>query len=386
MADASCTIAAQPIKCMAAIAYEGGKEAKLTVKEITVAPPGPNEVRIKVLYSGICHTDAYTLSGIDPEGVFPAILGHEGCGIVESVGAGVKDFAVGDTVIPCYIPECKTCKFCGSGRTNLCQKIRSTQGKGQMPDGTMRFNDGKQDIAHFMGTSTFSQYTVCADISLAKIDPKANPEKVCLLACGITTGIGAARSVVKVINDACTVAVFGLGAVGLSVIQGCKKLGATKIIAIDINPAKEALARKMGATEFVNPRDHKDTPIQKVIVDMTDGGVDYSFECIGLVETMRAALECCHKGWGESCIIGVAGGGKEISTRPFQLVTGRVWRGSAFGGVKGPSGVPEYVQQYMKGEIDIDSLHTKTVPLKDINKGFHDMHEGAIRVVVDLWK
>jgi len=376
----------QPIKCKAAVAYTLGKDAKLEVKEVTVAPPGPHEVRIKVLYSGICHTDAYTLSGIDPEGVFPVILGHEGCGIVESVGVGVTKFKPGDKVIPCYIPECKTCKFCTSMKTNLCQRIRSTQGKGQMPSGEMRFNDGKQDLAHFMGTSTFSQYTVCADISVAKVDEKANPEKVCLLACGITTGIGAARSVVKVVKDQpCNVAVFGLGAVGLSVIQGCKKLGATRIIAIDINPAKEELARKMGATDFVNPKDHPDTPIQKVIVEMTDGGVDYSFECIGLVETMRAALECCHKGWGESCIIGVAGGGKEISTRPFQLVTGRVWRGSAFGGVKGPSGVPEYVQQYMKGEIDIDSLHTKTLPLSKINQGFDDMHHGAIRVVIDLW-
>lgn len=384
MADAA---KPQPIKCLAAIAYEGGKDAKLTVKEITVQPPGPNEVRIKVLYSGICHTDAYTLSGIDPEGVFPAILGHEGCGIVESVGDGVTDFKVGDKVIPCYIPECKHCKFCISNKTNLCQKIRSTQGKGQMPDATMRFNDGKTDIAHFMGTSTFSQYTVCADISLAKIDDKADAEKVCLLACGITTGIGAARSVIKIRDgEKINVAVFGLGGVGLSVIQGAKKLGADRIIAIDINPEKEAVARKMGATDFVNPKDHGDTPIQKVIVDMTDGGVDYSFECIGLVQTMRAALECCHKGWGESCIIGVAGGGKEISTRPFQLVTGRVWRGSAFGGVKGPSGVPEYVQEYMKGEIDIDSLHTKTVGLQDINQGFDDMHHGAIRVVVDLWK
>jgi len=257
-----------------------------------------------------------------------------------------------------------------------------------MPDGSMWFvdEDGTK-IAHFMGTSTFSQYTVCADISIAKIDPKADPEKVCLLACGITTGIGAARSTVKIEKgEKLNVAVFGLGAVGLSVIQGCKKLGVTRIIGVDINPKKKEIGEKMGITDFVNPRDYPDTPIQKKIVEMTDGGVDYSFECIGRVETMRAALECCHKGWGESCIIGVAGGGKEIATRPFQLVTGRVWRGSAFGGVKGPSGVPEYVQEYMRGDIDIDSLHTSTVPLSQINQGFEDMHHGAIRVVVDLWK
>lgn len=375
-----------PIECLAAVAYELGKDAKLEVKKITVQPPGPHEVRVKVLYSGICHTDAYTLSGIDPEGVFPVILGHEGCGIVESIGDGVTGFAPGDLVIPCYIPECKTCKFCLSRKTNLCQKIRSTQGKGQMPNGSMRFNDGERDIAHFMGTSTFSQYTVCADISLAKINPAALPkaDKVCLLACGITTGIGAARNTMKV-EAGSIVAVFGLGAVGLSVIQGCKALGAKEIIAIDINPAKKAYADKMGATKFVNPKDYPDKKIQSVITEMTDGGVDYSFECIGNVNTMRAALECCHKGWGESCIIGVAGGGKEIATRPFQLVTGRVWRGSAFGGVKGPTGVPGYVEEYLNGTIDIDTLYTDKMPLSKINEGFHAMHEGAIRIVIDLW-
>jgi len=317
------------------------------------------------------------------------ILGHEGCGIVESIGDGVEGFEIGDLVIPCYIPECKACKFCWSNKTNLCQKIRSTQGKGQMPDGSMRFsqtyNDGTRDLAHFMGTSTFSQYTVCADISIAKVTKKARnvADKICLLACGITTGIGAARNTMKV-EAGSNVAVFGLGAVGLSAIQGCKQLGATKIIAIDINPAKKELAMKMGATDFVNPKDFQ-KPIQNVIVEMTDGGVDYSFECIGNVNTMRAALECCHKGWGESCIIGVAGGGQEIATRPFQLVTGRVWRGSAFGGVKGPSGVPGYVQEYLDGKIDIDSLFTAKLPLSKINEGFHRMHEGAIRIVIDLW-
>lgn len=381
---AEVTVISQPIKCLAAVAV--GAKQDLQIQEITVQPPKAGELRIKVLYSGICHTDAYTLSGIDPEGLFPAILGHEGCGIVESVGAGVTKFKAGDLVIPCYIPECEQCKFCVSNKTNLCQKIRSTQGKGQMPDGTARFEaaDGSP-LWHFMGTSTFSQYTVCAEISVAKIDPTANPEKVCLLACGITTGIGAARNTMKV-EAGSTVAVFGLGAVGLSVIQGCKGLGAKQIIAVDINPAKEEIARKMGATDFLNPKENPEdkTTVQR-IMDMSDGGVDYSFECIGNVNTMRQALECTHKGWGESCIIGVAGAGKTIETRPFQLVVGRVWRGSAFGGVKGPSGVPGYVQEYMKGEIDIDSLHTKTVGLKDINKGFHDMHEGAIRVVVDLW-
>jgi len=376
--------AGKPIRCMAAIAWEPKKD--LSVEEIEVGVPQSGEVRIKILYSGICHTDAYTLSGIDPEGTWPCLLGHEGCGIVESVGANVTSVKAGDLVIPCYIPECKTCKFCLSPKTNLCQKIRSTQGKGLMPDGTPRFkalgaNEGKE-IKHFMGTSTFSQYTVCPEISVAKINQEANPEKVCLLACGITTGIGAAVNTMKV-EKGSTCAVFGLGAVGLSVIQGCVMQGAKQIIAIDINPAKFGVAKKMGATHTLNPKDVDD--VVKKVMEMTDGGVDYSFECIGNTKVMRQALECTHKGWGESCIIGVAGSGQEISTRPFQLVVGRVWRGTAFGGVKGRSGLPEMVEHYMKGRINIDDLHTSTMPLSQINKGFHDMHEGALRVVIDLW-
>lgn len=376
--------AGKPIRCMAAVAWEAKKD--LSVEEIEVGVPQEGEVRIKILYSGICHTDAYTLSGIDPEGTWPCLLGHEGCGIVESIGANVSSVQPGDLVIPCYIPECKTCKFCLSPKTNLCQRIRSTQGKGLMPDGTPRFkatgaNEGKE-IKHFMGTSTFSQYTVCPEISVAKINKEANPEKVCLLACGITTGIGAAVNTMKV-EKGSTCAIFGLGAVGLSVIQGCVMQGAKQIIAIDINPKKFDVAKKMGATHTLNPKDVDD--VVKKVMEMSDGGVDYSFECIGNVNVMRQALECTHKGWGESCIIGVAGSGQEISTRPFQLVVGRVWRGSAFGGVKGRSGVPVMVEDYMKGKINIDDLHTSTMPLSKINKGFHDMHEGALRVVIDLW-
>jgi len=370
------------IKCTAAIAWEAKKP--LSIEEVEVHPPHDNEVRIKILYTGVCHTDAYTLDGHDPEGVFPCILGHEGGGVVESVGKNVTTVKPGDHVIPAYIPECKECKFCRNPKTNLCQSIRITQGKGLIPDGTSRFTAKGKPIFHFMGCSTFSQYTVLPEISVVKVDPAAPLEKVCLLGCGITTGIGAVRNTAKV-TPGSTVAVFGLGGVGLSVIQGAVMNLASRIIAVDINPAKFELAKKLGATDFVNPKEHE-KPVQQVIADMTDGGVDYSFECVGLPHTMRAALECCHKGWGESTIIGVAASGQEIATRPFQLVTGRVWRGSAFGGVKSRSQLPAIVKQFMLGQINIDDIITHTQTLKDINVAFDLMHEGkSIRSVVSLF-
>jgi S-(hydroxymethyl)glutathione dehydrogenase/alcohol dehydrogenase len=371
------------ITCQAAVAWEA--KQPLSIETVTVDPPKAGEVRIKVLHTGICHTDAYTLGGSDPEGVFPVILGHEGGGVVESIGEGVTSVAVGDHVVPIYIPECKECKFCLSGKTNLCQKVRATQGKGIMPDGTVRFHCKGKDIFHFMGTSTFTQYTVCLEISVAKVNPVAPLEKVCLLGCGITTGIGAARNTAKVTEGA-TVAVFGMGGVGLSVIQGCVMNKAARIIAIDINPSKFELARKLGATDCINPKDdeYKGKTIQEVIVELTDGGVDYSFEAVGNVNLMRSALECCHKGWGECTLIGVAAGGKEISTRPFQLITGRVWRGSAFGGVKGRTELPGIVDDFLAGQINIDDMITFTLPLKDINLGFDYMHQGkSIRTVVN---
>jgi S-(hydroxymethyl)glutathione dehydrogenase/alcohol dehydrogenase len=370
----------QVIKCRAAVAWEAGKP--LSIEEVEVAPPKAGEVRIKILATGVCHTDDYTLSGKDPEGLFPCILGHEGGGVVESIGEGVTSVAVGDHVIPLYIPECKECKFCKSNKTNLCSVIRITQGKGLMPDGTSRFTCKGKTIYHFMGTSTFSEYTVVAEISLAKINPKAPLDKVCLLGCGITTGYGAALNTAKV-EEGSTVAVFGLGAVGLGVIQGAVAAKAKRIIAIDLNPSKWQMAQQLGATEFVNPSDYSD-PIQQVIVNkLTDGGVDYSFECIGNVNVMRAALECCHKGWGVSTIIGVAASGQEISTRPFQLVTGRVWKGSAFGGVKGRSQLPGIVDKYLEGSLKVDEFVSKTFNLDDINKGFDSMHDGsAVRSVV----
>jgi S-(hydroxymethyl)glutathione dehydrogenase / alcohol dehydrogenase len=329
--------------------------------------------------------DAYTLGGNDPEGLFPSILGHEGAGIVESVGEDVKSVAVGDHVIPLYIPECGDCKWCKRPDTNLCQAVRSTQGKGLMPDGSRRFTCKGKELAHFMGTSTFSQYTVLPEISLCKIEKDVPPEKVCLLGCGVTTGVGAALYTAKVKKDS-TVAVFGLGGVGLSVIQGAVIAEAKRIIAVDINPSKFELAKKLGATDCVNPKDF-DKPVQNVIADMTDGGVDFSFECIGNVNTMRAALECCHKGWGESTIIGVAASGQEISTRPFQLVTGRVWRGSAFGGVKSRTKLPELIQSYMDGKINVDDLITHNMTLSEINDGFDLMHHGkSIRTVIDMWQ
>ncbi|WP_318654086.1 S-(hydroxymethyl)glutathione dehydrogenase/class III alcohol dehydrogenase [Endozoicomonas euniceicola] len=372
-------MSAKTLKSRAAVAWGAGQP--LSMEMVDVMPPQYGEVRIRMIATGVCHTDAFTLSGDDPEGIFPAILGHEGGGIVESVGEGVTSVQVGDHVIPLYTPECGECKFCQSGKTNLCQKIRETQGKGLMPDGTTRFSIDGQPIYHYMGTSTFSEYTVLPEISLAKINPEAPLEEVCLLGCGVTTGMGAVTNTADV-QPGDTVAVFGLGGIGLSAIIGAQMAGAGRIIAIDINETKFDLARKLGATDCVNPKKYE-KPIHEVIVDMTDGGVDFSFECIGNVHIMRSALECCHKGWGESVIIGVAGAGQEISTRPFQLVTGRVWKGSAFGGVKGRSELPEYVERYMKGEFRLDDFITHTMSLDKINDAFDLMHEGkSIRTVI----
>ncbi len=373
----------QIIKSRAAVAWGPGQP--LFIEEVDVMPPKAGEVRIRILASGVCHTDAFTLSGDDPEGVFPAILGHEGGGIVESVGEGVTSVAVGDHVIPLYTPECGECKFCKSGKTNLCQKIRETQGKGLMPDGTTRFYKDGKPIYHYMGCSTFSEYTVLPEISLAKINKEAPLEEVCLLGCGVTTGMGAVMNTAKV-EEGATVAIFGLGGIGLSAIIGATMAKAGRIIGIDINERKFELARKLGATDCINPNDY-DKPIQDVIIEMTDGGVDYSFECIGNVHVMRSALECCHKGWGESVIIGVAGAGQEISTRPFQLVTGRVWKGSAFGGVKGRSELPGYVERYMRGEFKLDDFITHTMGLEQINDAFELMHKGeSIRSVIHFNK
>ncbi len=367
------------MKSRAAVAWEAGRP--LAIEEVDVAGPRAGEALVRIIATGVCHTDAYTLSGSDPEGAFPAILGHEGGGVVEEIGPGVTSVKPGDHVIPLYTPECRECKFCKSGKTNLCQAIRVTQGQGLMPDGTSRFSMGGKPILHFMGTSTFSEYTVLPEIALAKISPAAPLEKVCLLGCGITTGIGAVLNTAKV-QPGSTVAIFGLGGVGLSCIQGAVMAQAERIIAVDVNPAKEEMARQLGATDFVNPKDF-DRPIQEVIVDLTDGGVDYSFEAVGNVGLMRAALECCHKGWGESTIIGVAGAGQEICTRPFQLVTGRVWRGSAFGGVRGRSELPGLVDRYMSGDIKVDEMITHTMGLEEINSAFDLMHDGAsIRSVV----
>jgi len=363
------------MKSRAAVAWEAGKP--LSIEQVDVAGPKAGEVLVRIVATGVCHTDAFTLSGADPEGLFPAILGHEGGGIVEAVGEGVTTLAVGDHVIPLYTPECGTCDYCRSGKTNLCQRIRITQGQGLMPDGTSRFSQGGRTIHHYMGTSTFSEYTVLPEIALAKINKAAPLEKVCLLGCGITTGIGAVLNTAKV-EPGASVAVFGLGGIGLSVVQGAVMAKAGRIVVIDTNPSKFEMARLLGATDCINPQDYPDTPIQQVVVELTGGGVDYSFECIGNVEVMRAALECCHKGWGESVIIGVAGAGKEIRTRPFQLVTGRVWRGSAFGGVKGRSQLPGYVERYLAGEIKIDEMVSQELPLERINEAFEAMHEGRV--------
>jgi S-(hydroxymethyl)glutathione dehydrogenase/alcohol dehydrogenase len=368
------------LKSRAAVAIAAGKP--LEIVDIDVAPPKAGEVLVKIAATGVCHTDAFTLSGDDPEGLFPAVLGHEGGGVVIEVGVGVTSCKPGDHVIPLYTAECRKCKFCLSGKTNLCQAVRATQGKGVMPDGTSRFSMNGKIIFHYMGTSTFSELAVVAEVSVVVIDAKAPLEKVCLLGCGVTTGIGAVRNTAKV-KPGSTVAVFGLGGIGLAVICGAVMAKAARIIAVDVNASKFELAKKFGATDCVDPSAHAGTPIQQVIVDMTDGGVDYSFECVGKVDVMRAALECCHKGWGESTIIGVAGAGQEISTRPFQLVTGRVWRGSAFGGVKGRTELPGMVEQAMRKEIDLDAFITHEMPLERINEAFDLMHEGkSIRTVV----
>lgn len=373
----------QFIKSKAAVAWGPGQPLK--IEEVDVMLPKAGEVLVRIVATGVCHTDAFTLSGDDPEGVFPAILGHEGGGIVEQVGEGVTSVQVGDHVIPLYTPECGECKFCLSGKTNLCQKIRATQGKGLMPDGTTRFYKDGQPIFHYMGCSTFSEYTVLPEISLAKVNKTAPLTEICLLGCGVTTGMGAVMNTAKV-EEGATVAIFGLGGIGLSAIIGATMAKASRIIAIDINESKFELARKLGATDCINPK-HFDKPIQEVIVEMTDGGVDYSFECIGNVNVMRSALECCHKGWGESVIIGVAGAGQEISTRPFQLVTGRVWRGSAFGGVKGRSQLPKIVEQYLAGEFKLDDFITHTMGIEQVNEAFDLMHEGkSIRSVIHFDK
>jgi len=362
----------------AAVAFAAGRP--LSIETVQLAGPQDGEVLVEIMATGICHTDAYTLSGADPEGLFPSILGHEGAGVVREVGPGVTTLKPGDHVIPLYTPECRQCKFCLSGKTNLCGAIRETQGQGLMPDGSSRFSLGGEQLFHYMGTSTFSNYTVLPEIALAKIREDAPFEKVCYIGCGVTTGLGAVMNTAKV-EPGSNVAVFGLGGIGLNVIQGARIVGADRIIGVDLNSDKRALAEKFGMTDFVNPNDVDD--VVAAIVDMTDGGVDYSFECIGNTDVMRQALECCHKGWGESVIIGVAASGKEIATRPFQLVTGRVWRGTAFGGAKGRTQVPHIVDWYMDGKINIDDLITHTFSLEDINKGFDVMHEGeSIRSVV----
>lgn len=366
------------MKTRAAIAYKAG--SPLVIETVDLEGPKYGEVLVENMATGVCHTDAFTLSGDDPEGAFPAILGHEGAGIVREVGEGVTSVKVGDHVIPLYTPECRECDYCLHPKTNLCQSIRATQGKGLMPDGSSRFSINGEKILHYMGTSTFSNFTVLPEIAVAKIRQDAPFDKVCYIGCGVTTGIGAVVFDAKV-EPGSTVAVFGLGGIGLNVIQGAKMVGASKIIGIDINPSKVELAKKFGMTDFINPLEVDN--IVEAICDLTNGGVDYSFECIGNVKVMRDALECCHKGWGESIIIGVAGAGQEISTRPFQLVTGRVWRGSAFGGARGRTDVPKIVDWYMDGKINIDDLITHTMPLDDINTAFDLMHKGeSIRSVV----
>ncbi len=367
------------MKSRAAVAWEAAKP--LVIEEVDIEGPKKGEVLLQIKATGVCHTDAYTLSGKDPEGIFPAIMGHEGGAVVVEIGEGVTSVKPGDCVIPLYIPECGQCKFCQSARTNLCGAIRATQGKGVMPDGSSRFSVHGKTVFHYMGTSTFSEYTILPEIAVAKVNQAAPLDKVCLLGCGITTGIGAVLNTAKV-RAGSTAAVFGLGGIGLSVIQGLVMAKAARIIAIDLNPAKFVMAKQLGATDFINPTD-PGRPVQDEVIDLTDGGVDYSFECIGNVKTMRAALECCHKGWGESIIIGVAAAGEEISTRPFQLVTGRVWRGTAFGGVKGRSQLPGYVERYLAGEIKVDPMITHTLPLERINEAFDLMHEGkSIRSVI----
>ncbi|EOD50409.1 Alcohol dehydrogenase superfamily zinc-containing [Neofusicoccum parvum] len=374
------------ITCKAAVAWEAGKD--LSIEDVEVAPPKAHEVRIQVYYTGVCHTDAYTLSGKDPEGAFPIVLGHEGAGIVESIGEGVTSVKPGDHVVALYTPECRECKFCLSGKTNLCGKIRATQGRGVMPDGTSRFKCKGKDLLHFMGTSTFSQYTVVADISVVAIKQNAPMDRTCLLGCGITTGYGAAVITAGKggVEKGSNVAVFGAGCVGLSVIQGAVKQGSSKIIVVDVNDSKEEWSKKFGATDFVNPlKLPEGKSIQEKLIEMTDGGCDYTFDCTGNVHVMRSALEACHKGWGESIVIGVAAAGQEISTRPFQLVTGRVWKGCAFGGVKGRTQLPDLVQDYIDGKLKVDEFITHRQNLDGINQAFSDMKAGdCIRCVVNM--
>lgn len=367
------------MRTKAAVAHEAGKP--LAIEDIDVEGPRAGECLVEIKATGICHTDEFTLSGADPEGVFPAVLGHEGAGVVVETGPDVRSLAPGDHVIPLYTPECRQCEYCLSGKTNLCQAIRVTQGRGVMPDGSSRFSLGGRNLFHYMGTSTFSNFTVVPEIALAKIREDAPFDKVCYIGCGVTTGLGAVMNTAKVEAGANCV-VFGLGGIGLNVIQGLRIVGANMIVGVDTNPAKRTLAETFGMTHFVDPNE-VEGDLVAYLVDLTKGGADYSFECIGNVDIMRAALECAHKGWGESIIIGVAGAGQEIRTRPFQLVTGRVWRGTAFGGAKGRTDVPRIVDWYMDGKIDIDSLITHTLPLSEINKGFDLMHAGeSIRSVV----
>ena len=365
----------------AAVAHEAGKP--LTIETVSLAGPRAGEVLVEIKATGICHTDEFTLSGADPEGLFPAILGHEGAGVVVEVGAGVTSVKPGDHVIPLYTPECRQCDYCLSGKTNLCQAIRETQGRGVMPDGTSRFSIGKDPVHHYMGTSTFANHTVLPEIAVAKVREDAPFDKICYIGCGVTTGLGAVINTAKV-EPGSNCVVFGLGGIGLNVIQGLRLVGADIIVGVDLNPTKRELAEKFGMTHFVNPNEVEGDLVPH-LVDVTKGGADYSFECIGNVGVMRQALECCHKGWGESIIIGVAGAGQEIATRPFQLVTGRVWRGTAFGGAKGRTEVPKIVDWYMDGKINIDELITHTMPLEDINKAFDLMHSGeSIRSVVQF--
>jgi S-(hydroxymethyl)glutathione dehydrogenase/alcohol dehydrogenase len=363
----------------AAIALEAGKP--LSIETVNLDGPRDGEVLVEIKATGVCHTDEFTLSGADPEGLFPAILGHEGAGVVVDVGKGVTSVKKGDHVIPLYTPECRECDYCTSGRTNLCQAIRETQGQGVMPDGTSRFSIGKEKLFHYMGTSTFSNYTVLPEIAVAKVREDAPFEKICYIGCGVTTGIGAVINIARV-EPGDNVVVFGLGGIGLNVIQGARLVGANKIVGVDLNPDRKAIAEAFGMTHFVNPSE-VEGDLVPYLVDLTNGGADHSFECIGNVEVMRQALECCHKGWGKSTIIGVAPAGAEIATRPFQLVTGRVWQGTAFGGAKGRTDVPKIVDWYMDGKINIDDLITHVMPLDDINNAFDLMHKGeSIRSVV----
>ncbi len=369
------------MKTRAAVAFEAGQP--LEIVELDLEGPQAGEVLVEIKATGVCHTDAFTLSGDDPEGMFPVVLGHEGAGIVQEVGAGVTSVKPGDHVIPLYTPECRECDYCLHPKTNLCQAIRSTQGRGLMPDGTSRLSYKGKPVLHYMGCSTFSNYAVMPEIAVAKVRPDAPFDKICYIGCGVTTGVGAVAFDAKV-EPGSNVIVFGLGGIGLNVIQGAKMVGADKIIGVDINPAREQIARQFGMTEFVNPNDIEGSLVDH-LVERSNGGADYSFECIGNVDVMRDALECCHKGWGESVIIGVAGAGKQITTRPFQLVTGRVWRGSAFGGARGRTDVPKIVDWYMDGKINIDDLITHKLPLEDINKAFDLMHAGkSIRTVIEF--